>query len=53
MKHFANGFFEKFHIGTYCLQENARTEATVKDMRDCGIDLLFGIDNDAAFLNLL
>ncbi|MBR2327419.1 MAG: hypothetical protein IKA51_02240 [Clostridia bacterium] len=53
MKHFANGFFDKFHIGTYCLQENARTEATVKDMRDCGIDLLFGIDNDEALLDLL
>lgn len=46
-------FFEKFHIGTYCLCPNARDEDHVKDLAECGIDLLFGIRCDDGLLDLL
>lgn len=47
-----NDFFNEFHIGTYCLQTNARTESQAKDMKDCGIDIVFGVDNDRNLLDL-
>ncbi len=47
-----NEFFNKFHIGTYYLQNNARTESHVKDMKECGIDMVFGVNNDTALLDL-
>ena len=47
-----NNFFNKFHIGAYYLQKNARDEKHVADMKDCGIDLVFGIDNDKLLLEL-
>lgn len=45
--------FEKFHIGAYCLGKCARDEAHVKDLAECGIDVLFGVDSDKALLDLL
>ena len=47
-----NDFFNKFHIGTYYFQENARTEQGVKDLYESGIDLVFCIDNDKNVLDL-
>lgn len=46
-------FFEKLHIGAYCLGKNSRDEEHVKDLAECGIDLLFAVDNDRALLDLL
>ena len=48
-----DGFFDKFHIGTYCLQPNARDESHVRELSECGIDLLFGVNNDKGLLDLL
>lgn len=45
-------FFGKFHIGTYYLQANARTENHIKDLKNCGIDLVFGMNCDKAALDL-
>ena len=47
-----NDFFGKFHIGTYYFQKNARTESGVKDLSECGIDLVFCFDNDRETLDL-
>lgn len=47
-----DGFLKEFHIGTYYLQKNARTEQHIKDLRHCGIDLVFGMDNDENALEL-
>ncbi len=47
-----NTFFDKFHIGTYYFQKNARTEQGVKDLGESGIDLVFGVDNDREMLDL-
>lgn len=33
----------KLQIGTYCLAARERDEAHVKDIRDCGIDFIYGI----------
>lgn len=44
---------EQFHIGTYILQPYARSEAHIRDLAACGIDLLFGIDYDLKTLDLL
>lgn len=44
---------QAFHIGTYVLQHNARTDAHVRALAACGIDLVFAIDNDRATLELL
>ena len=53
MGNFKNDFFNSFHIGAYYLQENARTEQHIQDMKSCGIDLLIGAENDPALLDLL
>ena len=45
-------FLDEFHIGTYFLQRNARSEAHVRDLKDCGIDLVFGMDRDEDALAL-
>ena len=40
----------KLLIGAYCLQPNARTDAHVKAIRECGVDFIVGIpvsDRDA------
>ncbi len=47
-----NTFFDKFHIGTYYFQKNARTEEGVKDLSESGIDLVFCVDNDREMLDL-
>ena len=47
-----NSFFNKFHIGTYYFQKNARTEQGVKDLSESGIDVVFCLDNDREMLDL-
>ena len=47
-----DGFLKTFHIGTYYLQKNARSERHIKDLRDCGIDLVLGMDDDKNALEL-
>lgn len=47
-----NTFFDKFHIGTYYFQKNARTEEGIKDLSESGIDLVLCIDNDREMLDL-
>jgi len=43
----------KLQIGTYCLAHYARTEAHVRDVKDCGIDFIYGIPaTDRATLDL-
>ena len=32
----------KLLIGAYCLQENAKTDAHIKAIRDCGVDFIIG-----------
>ena len=40
-------------VGAYCLQANARTDAHVKAIRDCGVDFIIGIPaTDRATLDL-
>ena len=48
-----DGFFKEFHIGTYCLSHNARDEEHVRELAECGIDLIFYVNNDRALLDLL
>ena len=36
----------KLLIGAYCLQGNAKTEAHVKAIRDCGVDFTGGLPTD-------
>jgi len=45
-------YFHKFHIGTYYLQPNARTERHVKELSACGIDFVIGMENDKEILDL-
>lgn len=45
--------FDRFRIGAYYLQPNARTEAHVRDLQACGIDLLLCVDPDRPLLDLL
>ena len=43
----------KLLIGAYCLQGNARTEAHVKAIHDCGVDFIIGLSaKDRATLDL-
>lgn len=43
----------KLLIGAYCLQENARTDAHVKAIHDCGVDFIIGLPaSDRATLDL-
>lgn len=46
-------FFRKLHIGAYCLGKNSRTDEHVRDLAECGIDLLFAVDNDRNLLDAL
>lgn len=46
-------FFDKFHIGAYCLGATARTEEHVRELAECGIDTLFAVNADSALLDLL
>ena len=48
----SGGFFDSFHIGTYCLLPSARDESHVRDMAECGIDLIFYVNNDPSLLDL-
>lgn len=48
----ASDFLNEFHIGTYHFQKNARTESHIRDIKECGIDLVFGVDNDKNVLDL-
>ena len=47
-----NSFFDKFHIGAYCLPKCA-TEEHVRELSECGIDLIFSVKNDKALLDML
>ncbi len=52
-KHMENfDFFKKFRIGTYYLQDNARDEIHVKELAECGIDVVFEMDQDIQALEL-
>ena len=43
----------KLQIGAYCLAPQYRDETRVKELRDCGIDFLYGVPaNDRATLDL-
>jgi len=42
----------KFHIGTYVLQPYARSEQHIKELSECGIDLVFYVNNDPRMLDL-
>ena len=37
---------DEFQIGVYCLNPNARTEQHIKDIRDCHVDFVLGINYD-------
>ena len=41
---FAEAEAADFQIGAYCLKENARTEQHIKDIRDCHVDFVYGIE---------
>lgn len=42
-----------FQIGVYCLKQYARTEQHIKDLRDCHVDFVYGIEyNDRKTLDL-
>ncbi len=43
----------KLQIGVYCLAPYARTEAHIRDVRDCGVDFIYGVPAaDRATLDL-
>ncbi len=42
----------KFFLGTYILQDYARTEAHIKDLADCGIDVVMCMQSDMDALDL-
>ena len=43
----------RLQIGVYCLAPYARTEAHIRDVRDCGVDFIYGIPaSDRATLDL-
>ena len=42
----------RINVGVYMLQGNARDEAHIKDVADCGIDFVMYMNNDTAALNL-
>ena len=39
-------------VGAYHLQKNARDEEHIKDIKDCGIDFIIGMEKDTAALDL-
>ncbi len=41
----------KFIIGAYCLAEYARSERHVKEIADCGIDVMLSVPNDRDMLD--
>jgi len=43
----------RFHIGTYILQPYARTEEHIRDLANCGIDLVIGLEYDPETLDRL
>ena len=42
----------RINVGVYMLQGNARDDAHIKDVADCGIDFVMYMNNDTAALNL-
>ena len=42
----------RLNVGAYILQGNARSEAHIKDVADCGIDFMMYMNNDTTTLNL-
>ena len=42
----------RLQIGAFILQPYARTEGHIKDLADCGIDYVIGMENDRAALDL-
>ncbi|MCQ2392554.1 MAG: hypothetical protein MJ240_14165, partial [Kiritimatiellae bacterium] len=43
----------QLQIGVYCLAPYARTEAHIEDVKDCGVDFIYGIPaTDRATLDL-
>ncbi len=43
---------EKLNIGTYILRPYARTEAHIRDLKECGVDFVVAVDCDRAMLDL-
>ena len=43
----------QIRIGTYYLQPNARSEDHVRDLAQCGIDFVIGVERDGKLLDLL
>ena len=43
---------KKLLIGAYHLQKNARSDAHIKDIADCGIDYIIGMNRDYETLDL-
>lgn len=46
-------FFRHFHIGAYCLSPTARDRDHVREIAECGIDLLLSVPADRALLDLM
>lgn len=46
-------FFRHFHIGAYCLSPIARDRDHLREIAECGIDLLFSVPADRALLDLM
>jgi len=41
----------RFHIGAYCLAPYARTRRHIREIAECGIDLMIGVPNDRTVLD--
>lgn len=44
---------DRFDIGIYCLQKYARTKQHIKELAECGINLVVGLEYDRPALDLL
>lgn len=42
----------QFHIGTYSLRPYARTEKHIRELAECGIDFVVGVEQDTRMLDL-
>ena len=49
----SKGYFSSFRIGAYYLAAAARSDAHVKDLNECGIDFIIGVNNDKELLDKL
>ena len=41
----------RFHIGAYCLAPYARTRRHIREIAECGLDLMIGVPNDRTVLD--